>query len=109
MTELATVEAVSVDGERMVRVAGEIDLSNVSVVLEAVAAALPADATIVLVDLSDTRYLDSSAIAMLFRLAERLDHSRQQLHLVVPRGAPIRRVLELTNLTRVIPVRDGTS
>ena len=108
MTELASVEAVSVDGQRVVRVAGEIDLSNVSEVLDAVAAALPADATTVVVDLSATHYLDSSAIAMLFRLAERLDHSRQRLHLLVPHGAPIRRVLELTNLTSVITVRDGT-
>jgi anti-anti-sigma factor len=109
MTELATVEAVSIGEERVVRVAGEIDLSNVSEVLDAIADALPADAIAVVVDLSDTRYLDSSAIAMFFRLAERLDHARQQLHLVVPRDAPIRRVLELTNLTNVIPVRDTTT
>jgi len=109
MTELARVEDVSVDGTRIVRVSGEIDLSNVSAVLEAVADVLPTDAATVVVDLSETVYLDSSGIAMLFRLAERLEHSRQRLHLVVPPGAPIRRVLELTNLTGVIPVHDGTA
>ncbi len=111
MTELATVDAVTVDGSPVVRVSGEIDLSNAADVMEAIAttlpAALPANATTVVVDLSDTGYVDSAGIAMLFRLAERLGHGRQQLHLVVPVGAPIRRVLELTNLTGVIPVHDA--
>jgi len=106
MTGLATVDAVTLDGTPVVRVSGEIDLSNAADVMEAIAATLPANATTVVVDLSDTGYVDSAGIAMLFRLAERLGHGRQQLHLVVPTGAPIRRVLELTNLTSVIPVHD---
>ena len=44
---------------------------------------------------------------MLFRLAERLGYSRQQLRLVVPLDAPIRPVLGLTRLTSVIPVVDS--
>jgi anti-anti-sigma factor len=56
------------------------------------------------VDLSDITYLDSSGVAILLRLAERLQTRRRQLHLVVPRGSPVRRVLVFTGLPRVIPV-----
>jgi anti-anti-sigma factor len=48
--------------------------------------------------------LDSSGVALLLRLAERLQTRRRQLHLVVPRGSPVRRVLVFTGLPRVIPV-----
>jgi anti-anti-sigma factor len=106
MNDLATVETtIRDDGNLLVRVAGEIDLSNAATVMEAVATALPGDAVTVVVDLSGTSFLDSAGIAMLFRLAERLAHSRQRLCLVVPPDAPIRRVVELTNLHRAVEVR----
>ena len=70
-------------------------------------AAVPRDAAQVVVDLSATAYLDSSGIAMIFRLAERLRYSRQELRLVVPMDSPIRRVVELTNVQQVIPVEDA--
>jgi hypothetical protein len=41
---------------------------------------------------------------MLFRLAERLRRSRQDLRLVVPHDAPIRAVIDLTAVSRVITV-----
>lgn len=56
------------------------------------------------VDLSDITYLDSAGVALLLRLAERLRSRRRQLHLVVPRGSPVRRVLDFTGLPRVIPL-----
>lgn len=107
MSELAKIEAMDLDDARLVRVSGEIDLSNTREVMEAISAAVPNDASVVIVDLSETAYLDSSGIAMLFRLAERLSYSRQELRLVVPRDAPIRAVLELTSLDQVIPVQDA--
>ena len=67
---------------------------------------LTALATLVLVDLSETSYLDSAGIAMIFRLVARLTWRRQELRLVVPADAPIRKVLELTKLGSVVLVRD---
>ena len=107
MSELARIEPTDIEGARLVRVIGEIDLSNVSEVMDAIIGAVPHDVALVVVDLGDTTYLDSAGIAMLFRLAERLGYSRQQLRLVVPADAPIRPVLELTRLTSVIPVVDS--
>lgn len=105
MSELARIDATDLDGARLVRVSGEIDLSNAREVMDAIGRAVPNDAVLVVVDLSETGYLDSAGIAMIFRLAERLGHSRQQLRLVVPPDAPIRRVLELTSLHRVITIQ----
>jgi anti-anti-sigma factor len=109
MTGLARVVASTLDGAPVVRVSGEIDLSNAVQVRDAIGAAVPEAASIVTVDLSDTTYLDSAGISMIFRLAERLRYSRQELRLVVPEDAPIRGVLRLTKLDQVIPVQDGSS
>lgn len=89
-----------------VHVSGEIDLANVDDVRHAITTALSDDPARVVLDLRDTTYLDSAAIAMLFRLAQRLGHRRQQLSLVVPKEAPIRAVLDLTRIDTVIPLHD---
>ena len=104
MTELARVE---LDHNQTVTVTGEIDLSNVARVRDAIGAALP-DTPEVRVDLSGTEYLDSAGIAMFFRLAERLSYNRQELQLVVPPDAPIRAMIRLTKLDQVIRVVDST-
>jgi anti-anti-sigma factor len=107
MTELARVVAGTLDGAPVVRVSGEVDLSNAAAVRDSIAAAASEAASVVTVDLSDTTYLDSAGISMIFRLAERLTYSRQELRLVVPQDAPIRAVLRLTKLDQVIPVLDA--
>jgi anti-anti-sigma factor len=107
MTDLARVEASTINGIRIVRVRGEIDLSNAAQVRDAIGAAVPDAAAVIVVDLSGTAYLDSAGIAMIFRLAERLKYSRQELRLVVPPDAPIRVAIRLTKLDQVIPVQDN--
>lgn len=107
MTELARVEADTVDSTTTVRVTGEIDLSNAAEVRDAIGAAVPDTATVIVLDLSDTAYLDSAGIAIIFRLAERLGYNRQELRLVVPPQAPIRAVIRLTKLDQVVPTQDG--
>jgi anti-anti-sigma factor len=98
-----------VEGERqgtlcLVRVHGEIDLSNAHEVSSEIGLVMGQDARWLVVDLSNITYLDSSGVALLLRLAERLRARRRHLHLVAPRGSPVRRVLEFTGLPRVIPL-----
>lgn len=107
MSELASIEARDLPGARLVTLRGEVDLSNAREVMEAVRAAVTHDATLVVLDLSGTTYLDSAGIAMVFRLAERLGHRRQELRLVVPADAPIRRGLELTRVTTLLTVHES--
>ena len=106
MTEHAVVEARTVEGVQVVSISGEVDLANATEVRDAISRIASADVSVIVVDLSKTAYLDSSGIAMLFRLAERLVERRQELRLVVPLDSPIRAALELTNLPSTLPVRD---
>ena len=104
MTDLARVEGEQQGTLCLVRVHGEIDLSNAHEVFSAIGMVMGQEARRLVVDLSGTTYLDSAGVALLLRLAERLRSRRRQLHLVVPRGSPVRRVLDFTGLPRVIPL-----
>jgi anti-anti-sigma factor len=79
-------------------------MSNARQVFDRVAALVQSQASVIILDLSATGYLDSSGIAMVFRLAERLRVGRQELRLVVPTTARIRPVVDLTAVDRVVHV-----
>lgn len=100
---LGWVETAERGGHVVASVRGEIDLSNVEEIEKALDAATEGRRGRYDVDLSHTTYVDSTGIRMLFALAERLRARRQELRLVVPPSGLVRRVLELTDLPRVIP------
>ena len=105
MTAYAEVDAWTSKGVQVVRISGEVDLTNAVEVREAISHVASVDEAVIVVDLTETAYLDSSGIAMLFRLAERLGQSRQELRIVVPPDSPLRAALELTDLPQTIPVQ----
>ena len=105
MTPLATVVADDVAGARVIRVSGEVDLSNAHALLEGISAQIPHDGGLVVLDLDEVTYLDSTGISMVFRLAERMRTRRMELRLAVSPQSPVRAVLELTNVHGVIPLR----
>ena len=107
MTEYAVMDARTSNGVQVVKIQGEVDLTNAVEVRDAISRVASADVTVIVVDLSQTAYLDSSGIAMLFRLAERVSERRQELRVVVPPDSPLRAALELTNLPQTIPVQDA--
>jgi anti-anti-sigma factor len=88
----------------VVRIQGEIDLSNAGQIRDDVTGAVPHDAAGVALDLTGTTYLDSSGIRLLFDLAERLHARRQLLVLVVTDRALVRRVILLTKLDDAVPL-----
>lgn len=104
MSELARVEAEDRGNLCVIRLHGEVDISNDREVLAAIETAVPHSALQLIVDLTHTTYLDSAGLALLLRLAERLQARRQQMLIVAPLGSPVRTVLELTGLPRVIPL-----
>jgi anti-anti-sigma factor len=85
----------------------DVDADNSSVVGSGLANAIGIRARYVVLDLTRTRYLDSSAIDMVFKLNERLRVSRRRLRLVLPAGSPLQRLLEVTFLSSVIDVDDS--
>ncbi|TMK40387.1 MAG: STAS domain-containing protein [Actinobacteria bacterium] len=92
---LARIRVSDKDGVRTVKVAGEIDLSNLED-LERAVLKIPNHMLGVLLDLSQARYIDSSTVQLLYRLRNRVHRRRQRLSVVSPDGSPTRRVLELT-------------
>ena len=85
-------------------VSGEIDLATAPVIGEQLSDVIPNKALGLVVDLTETSYLDSSGISLIFDLAERLRRRQQQLRLVVPEDAPMRRVLRIVDAGGTIPV-----
>jgi anti-sigma B factor antagonist len=92
------------DGVPVAVMPADVDIANAARVGEALAEAVGREAPCLIVDLSETRYLDSAALNMLFALNERLLHRRQTLRLVVAPGALIIRVLQIASLESATPV-----
>lgn len=104
--ELASVTAVEHGAGLVVAISGEVDISNIDSVA-GVIHALPNVQDGLLIDLSDVRYLDSSAVSLLHDLAMRLRSRSQRLIVVSPPQTPPRRVLDLTALYVNAPVADA--
>ena|SRR6476661_8072649 len=84
-------------GAPVVAVSGEIDMSNVGgleATVEAIAARGPER---LIFDLSGLRFMDSAGIAVLLNAASKV----QTIEVHDP-SPPVRRVVELTGLTRVL-------
>jgi anti-anti-sigma factor len=108
MSDLARVDVGAAGGGNgdvvVARLAGEVDLSNASEVGDELTAAVPNSALGLVLDLTATEYLDSSGVHLVFELAERLRRRQQQLRIVVPAGASIRRILRIVELDESVPV-----
>jgi anti-anti-sigma factor len=104
MSPLSEVKLAGDDDVVIARLTGEIDMSNAAEVGAQLTGAVANSALGLIVDLTATTYLDSSGVHLLFDLAERLRHRQQQLRVVVPEGAPIRRVLRIVEMGDAVPV-----
>ena len=104
MSKLADVWVERRDGVAVACVRGQIDLSNRIEVRDRLTAELANVDHGLVLDLVRCDYLDSAGVTALFSIAERLNDRQQQLRLVVPEGARIRRVLDLVDVASVAPV-----
>ena len=103
MKGLAEVTVTEQAGIPVVRLDGEVDLSNIEEVRHAMFSPADAGHSCVVVDLTGTTYLDSTAVRLLFDLAVRLQARRRRLRLVVSDATIVRRVLVLTKLDESVP------
>jgi anti-sigma B factor antagonist len=103
MAELADVRFEDQEGTTVVRVGGEVDLSNAWSVARSIRDSISNQQLRVILDLTEVRYLDSAGIRVLFDLSRRLGQHDQRLILVLPPDAPIRRALEVTSLVSQVP------
>ena len=104
MTPLEKLEIESRYDYVLARLSGEVDLSNALAIRQQLFDAVPNTATALLLDLSETVYLDSSGIRLIFELATRLATRGQRLELVIPDNSLVKRVLVLTEVDKIVPL-----
>jgi anti-anti-sigma factor len=107
MGRLADLALEDADGGALIaRIRGEVDASNAAELRMAIVERLSNETVGLILDFSDTSYLDSTGIALLFELARGLGARRQSLRIVVPPASPIRRVVDLCDVAGVAAVDD---
>src|SRR5436190_19987160 len=100
---LADVKFEEHAGGPVARIRGEIDMSNVGELSLALQNAAVQTAAGLVIDFSQTEYLDSAGLHFIFDLAMRLRDRGQRLYLVVPPGSPVGSVLEIVNVDLLAP------
>ena len=96
----ATVERTSDGSDPLViSIGGEVDMSNVQTVESALRGVLVDPPELVVFDLSDLSFIDSSGIAILLRFAEKIG----RLELRNP-SSTVQRIIQATGLSDVLRV-----
>lgn len=106
MSELATVAVERVRGVLVAEVDGEIDASNANAIHARLLDAVGHEGVGLVVDLTETAYLDSAGIRALFDLGERLQVRGMELRLVVTPESFTADVLETVRMAERFAVDD---
>lgn len=85
----------------------DIDIATALEFRDVVLHAVPNQASGVVIDLSQIRYVDSAGIRVLVALAERLRTRRQALRLVLPPAGAVRRIISIAGLESSLGVADS--
>jgi anti-anti-sigma factor len=101
---MSPLEIEQIEGVPIAHVHEDIDAANAAVTQQQLGEALGPDALNLIVDLSDTRYLDSAGIDMLLRLSDRLDRRRARLILVIPETSQLKRLATIVGMPEAIAV-----
>jgi anti-sigma B factor antagonist len=93
------------DASIVVRLAGELDLYNAQAVREALLACCEEAPDRLIVDLSDVKFIDSTALGVLIEARTRMQNRRG--FLLASPGLETRRALEISGLDRHFSVHDS--
>jgi anti-anti-sigma factor len=104
---LADVQFEDREGSPVAHIRGEVDMSNAGEVSTALQSAVLQSAAGLVIDFSETEYLDSAGLHFVFDLGKRLRDRGQRLFLVVPPESPVGAVLEIVNVDSLAPRCDS--
>jgi anti-anti-sigma factor len=102
---LADLQTELVGRVMVARIRGELDMSNTAEIGSAISDRISNEVLGLVLDLEQVGYMDSAAIRMLFELRAGLKARGQEMRLVVPPGATIADVLQITD----VPIAIGVS
>jgi anti-anti-sigma factor len=88
----------------VVSLAGEVDLVQVHALRDRLLAAVRNEDHGLVVDLTETTYIDSVGVSLLFELAERLAERQLRLAVVLPEEGLVERVLRIVDLASVAAI-----
>jgi anti-anti-sigma factor len=106
---MSGVAIEKIDGVPIAHVDEDIDAASARATERQLGDALDPDTLSLVVDLSNTRYLDSAAIDMLLQLSDRLGHRRARLILVIPDDSKLRRLVAIVGLPSAIALHPTLS
>jgi anti-anti-sigma factor len=107
MPELAKLSFETEGDVELARVAGEVDASNVDDLTQQLLDAVSNQSRALVLDLTETSYIDSSGISLIFDAAARMKNRRQQLRLVVSPKSFVGEVLAAVSMADSVPIDAG--
>jgi anti-anti-sigma factor len=96
----------TITGVPVASLPADVDSANAAEVLQELIMEISNEPPGLAVDLTETRYLDSAGIELLFQLHGRLGKRRERLAVVVPAGSQLRRLLQLTGVDKAVTMTD---
>src|SRR4051812_8118669 len=100
---LADIKFEEHRGSPVARIRGEVDMSNVGDLNVTLQNAVAQSAAGLVIDFSETQYLDSAGLHFIFDLGKRLRDRGQRLYLAVPPKSPVAAVLDIVNVDSLAP------
>jgi anti-sigma B factor antagonist len=100
----AEVEMEHRDSVSIARVSGEVEITSAGALREQLLDAVRNDDLGLIIDLSDTSFIDSVGVSLLFELAERVTGRQLRFAVVVPAEGLVQRVLTIVDLSSVAEI-----
>ena len=104
--EAFKVEDAALSGAPGVAVHGEVDVSTVPALVEALDAAIRASAGAFVIDLCEVGFLDSTGLSALMRARALLGRDERALAVICPPG-PVRRLFEVAGVSDLLFLYDS--
>ena len=98
-----SLEGPEVDGAYVVAVAGEVDLLSAPALKEALRDAIAAGAKRIVIDMTATRFIDSTTLGVILGASKRLRPQGGEVVLVIDHPS-IRKIFEITLLDRAFQI-----
>jgi anti-sigma B factor antagonist len=103
-----TLEHDPIDGGHLIAVTGGLDIAATPELSTVLLMAAGSPGTLVVLDLAAVEFIDSTALGTLLKAGGEIESAGKRLRIVCA-GGPVRRLLEMTNLTnrfQLCPTRD---
>jgi anti-sigma B factor antagonist len=103
-----TLEHDPIDSGHLIAITGELDIAATGELSTVLLMAAGSPGTVVVLDLAHVDFIDSSALGTLLKAGGEIESRGKRMRIVCGDG-PVRRLLEMTNLTnrfQLCPTRD---